>query len=484
MELTFIGLIQVALGTIIVLAGGVRSALMFLVVSAMFDGSAAISLPALGGSSIPPVQFALLFTTIRILAPRGGYLGLLPPAINENKWIILFAVYGIVLSYLGPRLFGGAIEVFPMRPDPSMGPFDTVPLVPTSQNLTAAFYLAGTFVLALSSYILCRTRDGAHALIAALLIASWLHILTGILDLITRGTAFEAILSIFRNGGYSALDLSVSGFIRIRGVLPEASSYAGIGFGIFVANAELWYRSIRPRATGLAASALAILLVISTASTAYVALGAYGVFFALRAIAFPHAAPGGKIMRAFVAGCLIVFGLSILMAVVPRLPFAIYELVLQMTVDKPASDSGQQRLFWAMQGIDGFLVSYGLGIGPGSFRSSSMLAAILGSMGIVGSVAFVMYLKSVFRFSLRSTWGLGPTFPTTTGGALATAAVISLVPAAIASPNVLPGALFSIMAGASIALRTRSEEAAKRFAAPRRTFRWAEADAAQKGRAA
>lgn len=472
MELTFIGLALLVVGTLIVLAGGVRSAVAFLVLCAMFDGSAAIALPALGGSTIPPVQFALAFVLLRIFAPRGGYFSFLPAAINENKWIILFAIYGIVMSYVGPRLFGGAIDVFPMRPDPTMGLFDTVPLVPTAQNFTAAFYLVGTFLLAIASYIFCRTRGGAEALITALLIASWLHILTGVMDLLTRGTPFEVILSMFRNGGYSALDLSISGFIRIRGVLPEASSYAGIGFAVFVANAEMWYHSIRPRATGIVAAILAVILVISTASTAYVALAAYVFFFGLRAMAFPSAAPRGKIMTAVVVACLIVFGLSIMMALVPRLPFAIYELILEMTFGKPTSVSGQQRLFWAMQGWHAFLASYGLGIGPGSFRSSSMLAAILGSMGVVGVLTFLLYLKVVFRPSARSTWGIGPTFASSLGGALGTAALVSLVPAAVASPNVIPGALFSIMAGAAVGLRTRTITLESGETMPRGHFRW------------
>lgn len=472
MELTFIGLILLVAGTLIVLVGGVKSAVVFLVVCTMFDGSAAIALPSLGGSTIPPVQFALAFILLRIFVPRGGYYGFVPAAVVENKWIIFFAIYGIVMSYVGPRLFGGVIEVFPMRPNPTMGLFDTVPLVPTAQNFTAAFYLVGTFLLAIVSYTLCQTRGGAEALITALLIASWFHILTGLIDLITRGTPFDAILSVFRNGGYSALDLSISGFIRIRGVLPEASSYAGIGFTMFVANAEMWYRSLRPKLTGIVAAVLAVILVISTASTAYVAIAAYVFFFGLRAMIFPSVAPKGKIMAAVVVACLIIFGLSIMMAVVPRLPFAIYELIVEMTVGKPTSVSGQQRLFWAMQGWHAFVASYGLGVGPGSFRSSSMLAAILGSMGVVGVLTFLFYLKVVFRTSARSTWGIGPTFANSLGGAFGTAALISLVPAAVASPNVIPGALFSIMAGAAVGLRARTISLKGDETTPRRDFRW------------
>jgi len=472
MELTIIGMVQILIGTYVVLAGSVRGALIFLVISALLDGSAAISLPGLGGSSIPPVQFALLFTSLRILAPKGGYLRFLPAAVSENKWIVFFVLYGMVCAYLAPRMFGGMVDVFPMRPDPSMGPFDTVPLQPTSQNLTAGFYLLGALLLAISSYIFCRLPSGGDALVTALILASWLHIGTGVLDLLTRGTSLEVILSLFRNGGYTPLDLSISGFIRIRGVLPEASSYAGLGFTLFLAMAELWYRSIRTRATGLAAAALALMLVLSTASTAYVALGAYALFFTFRAMIFPAATPPGKLARAVIAACGILFLLAVLMATIPRLPFAVYELIIDMTVGKPASFSGQQRLFWALQGWDSFIASYGLGIGPGSFRSSSMVTAILGSTGLIGMVTFGIYLKSVFQASKKSTWGIGPIPYQSIGGALATAAVMSLVPAAISSPHAIPAALFSIMAGAAIALRTSLADVAEELKPRFKEFRW------------
>ncbi|WFL75958.1 glycoside hydrolase [Altererythrobacter arenosus] len=475
MELTFVGIILIVVGTYVVLLGSVRTAIVFLVVSALFDGSAAISLPSLGGSSIPPVQFALLFTTLRILAPKGGYLGLLPTAIIENKWIVLFAIYGIASAYLAPRMFAGAIDVFPMHADRRLGLYGTVPLRPTAQNLTAGFYMVGALLLAISSYIFCRIPRGGKTLANVLMIACWIHIVTGLSDLALRGTPFEEVLSVFRNGGYVLLDHSASGFVRIRGVLPEASTYAGIGFALFVANMELWYRSIQTRATGLAAAVMALVLVISTSSTAYVALLVYGVFFVLRGILFPTVAPPGKILLAAYSAAGIFFLVCILMAVVPELPFAVYELVVDMTVGKPTSDSGQQRLFWAMQGWDGFLVSYGLGIGAGSFRSSSIFMAILGSMGFVGVITFATYLVTVFQGSRRSTWGLGPTELQSIGGALGTAALLSLVPAGISSPHAVPSDLFSIMAGAAIALRSSAAEGLARPSKGERQFSWKEA---------
>lgn len=452
-ELTFIGLIQVVVGCAIVLAGKPKSAFLFLIFSGLFDGSAAVLLPALGGSSIPPVQFALMFVFLRIMVPKGGVYGRFPDAVRANAWLALFCFYGIANAFIGPRLWGGAIAVYPMRPLPDSGLFDVMPLAPTSQNLTAGTYLLGTFLLAIASYIFCRGRGGAKVLVDASIWSGWFFIVTGLLDVISRGTPLEEILSVFRNGDYVQMNVEVDGFVRIRGLLPEASTYAGLCFTFFVISAELWYRSIRPGSTGTLAIALAVILVMSTSSTAYVALAGYISVFLLRALAVPNVAPRGKIQRVSVVAFAILFLVSLLLAIVPALPEAVYRMVLAMTVEKSASDSGQQRLFWAMQGVQGLIRSYGLGIGPGSFRSSSMATAILGSMGVIGIGSFVLYLLAVLQPSRRSTWSIGDDLSQTVGGAFASAAVLSLVPPAVGSPLANPPAMFAILAGAALALR-------------------------------
>lgn len=453
LELTFIGMIQTVIGVMIVIAGSSNSALFLLVGSCLFDGSAAILLPALGGSSIPPSQFALLFVVLRILAPKGGSYGYLPEALRANAWLVLFCLYGMALAYIGPRLFGGSIDVFPMRPIPGAGPFDVIPLYPTSQNLTAAFYLLGTLLIALASYVITRSKDTSKTLVSAAIVGGWFFVVTGLLDVVTRGTPLEQILDVFRNGNYTQLNAEVDGFIRIRGLTPEASSFASYCFAFFVVNAELWYRSIRTAQTGGMALMLALMLIFSTSSTAYVALTVYAAAFLLRAFIFPKLAPRGKLPRAILVGFWALVLVSAMLALVPELPNAIYQIILTMTVEKSSSDSGLQRLFWAMQGWQAVVASYGLGIGPGSFRSSSIVMAIVGSMGVIGVASFGLYLLTVLKPLRKSSWGMGQDLSQTLGGAFADAAILSLIPAAIGSSQASPDAIFSVLAGAALAFR-------------------------------
>lgn len=472
MEPTFIGILELVIGAIVVLAGSVRAACAFLMATSLLGGSAAILLPALGGSSIAPSQFALLFVWARILAPRGGYLGLIPEAIKANRWLLLFTAYGVAMAYIGPRLFAGAIDIFPMRFDDALGLIDSAPLAPTSQNVTASVFLIGAALTALASYLTCRSPGGAATIVSTAIALAWAHVLLGLAAALARGTPGDALFALIRNGTYSQLNDAVGDIARIRGVFAEASAYADFGFGYFVINAELWYRSIRPRATGAAALALAAVLFFSTSATAYVALAGYFAWFCLRAMLFPGVAVAGKTQAVMLTLFALAVATASAMIVQPKLVETMLHVVQDMTLGKSTSNSGVQRLFWARQGADAFVVSWGLGIGPGSFRSSSNITAILGAMGVIGIATYLLYLASVVQPGRRSTWGMGENTRQTIGGAFASAALLSIIPAAIASPHTHPETTFVILAGAAVALRPRlasegsSEAEAERSGAP------------------
>jgi hypothetical protein len=453
MELTFIGYALLVLGVVVVVVGNLRHALLLLLASTLFGGSAAIMLPALGGSSIPPVQIALAFVLLRILMPGSAAIAELPEAFKANRWLALFATYGIAAAFVLPRMFSGTVDVYPMffrTPDIL---FAAVALQPTAQNITAASYMLGTLLSALAVWIACRRRGAAETLVTSLVVLAWVHAALGLAGVAFRETPADAVLELFRNSAYQQMDDGIGGFVRIRGIFPEASAYAAFGFSLFVANSELWYRSIRSQATGFAALVMGSVLFFSTSSTAYVGLAIYALFFALRAIALPGIANSAKTRAALAGIGLLVFLSALVFIASPALVESIFDVIKRMTVEKSSSDSGLQRLYWTIQGWHLFLASYGLGVGPGSFRSSSLFFAILGSMGVIGIVSFLIYLVTTFQPWRRSSWGESPIAAENFGGALGSAALLSLIPAAVSSATAVPGVSFAILAGASLALR-------------------------------
>jgi hypothetical protein len=169
---TFIGFVQLLVGAILLLRGSVASMLMFVMISGLMGGSAAIQMTALGNSTIPPIQFALPFLVLRLLLPGGTQASAIAVALRVNVFLIIFAVYGVASAFVGSRIFAGDMLVPPLRAD-LRSLFDADSLRPTPQNITTAVYLVGTLLLAVMSSLACASRPLHRTLVwGAVIVAS------------------------------------------------------------------------------------------------------------------------------------------------------------------------------------------------------------------------------------------------------------------------------------------------------------------------
>lgn len=460
MELTFIGAAQVLIGLALLLGGTVEAMFAFLLVSGLFGGSAALALPLLGGSSIPPVQFALVFMGLRLLVPGAGQMGPLSRASAANLWLVAYVVTGVVLAMIAPRLFAGQVQVTPLRgltaaryASQAAYIYATRPLAFSPQNLTTAIYLTGTLMAAIAAHVACQQERGRRVLVRTMAIVGLAHAALGFASVLGKGTVVETALAVFRNGSYAQLDHSWRGFVRMAGIWPEASSFSTYGLVWFVLAFECWLRRIDPRWTGPAALALAAALVTSTSSTAYVGLPAYAAVVLLRGLLFPGTLAADRVLLMLLAGLVLVTTGSALLIWKPVLANDLAELFRHFTIDKGTSVSGVQRRFWAWQGVEAFLASGGIGIGPGSFRSSSLATAVLGSTGVVGSVALIAHILHAFKPLRNSTWAAAAEPRWATGASAAWAMAMGLVVASISFPSCDPGTDFAVLSGAALALR-------------------------------
>lgn len=450
---TLIGVATILLGGWLLLRRSPMALLCAVLALSLLDGSAALILTSLGGSSIPPGRIMLGFLVLSCFTLIKEDAALFRQAIVDNVWLVIFCIYSFIGAFLLPRIFRQSMEVFPLRPIGMRHQFDTIPLFFSSQNITTAIYLIGTGIAALCCYIAVTRSKNLNPIITAAIVITVTHAMLGILGVALRGTPWDQVVEFFRNGSYSQVDQRTKSFIRINGIMPEPSIYADFGLAWFILCFELWLRHIRPRATGLAAALMAIVLMLSTSSTAYVGLAGYAFILVCRAAMMPPYLRSDKLIA---IGAVALFGIAfvaLLMIASSEAAQAFQEMIRQMTVDKAGSDSGLQRAFWARQGIDAFFVSYGLGIGAGSFRSSSIVTAILGGMGVIGIVSFIAYL-------LQVGWPRRSGQPGSEAGDIADAmgwtAIASLIPALLTQASPDPGMDFACFAGIAIALKSRA----------------------------
>jgi hypothetical protein len=308
---------------------------------------------------------------------------------------------------------------------------------------------------ALVAHVAMRDRRTPRSFVNTAVFIGWAHVVTGVFGALVRGKPLSAVIDFFRNANYAQTEQFYGSYARISGIMPEPSSYASFAFAWFVFLTECWWRDVLPRRTGPIALALLLILAASTSSTAYGALLAYAAIFGLRMMMMPGGSGLGKILMLGGIIIAVLVAVATLLAYQPQFITALQTMIADATVNKQASDSGLQRLFWAKLGLQAFVHSGGLGIGPGSFRSSSIFTAIIGSTGIIGSILFLLYLIQIIRPPRRAADPQVVDPDAALGAACSWAAIVMLVPAAGIGPSPDPGVTFAVFAGAAIALRGR-----------------------------
>ena len=450
---TFIGMIIAAIGLFLLFRAPAHHLLALVILCMLLGGSAAIQLPALGGSSVPPAYFALGFLVLRCLLPGTHMLGRWQEAFRSQWPFLLFTLYGVIGAIFLPRMFEGAMQVPALRPsEGTSGLFDTETLRPVSSNITTAVYLIGTCFMALTAQVSVRTMDQAKSISRTFLWAAWIHLILGVGLTLLSGTALADIILLLRNANYAQLSQQYGDFVRISGIFPEPSSWAEMMFSLFLFSSGLviigLYRNISIMTTALCGAAL----LFSTSSSAYLGLVAYFALLFAKLL-FDSRKRGSKIFHFIVpAG---IAGLAIILAVAlfsPRFTNNFVDMVLAMTVDKGASSSALQRNFWSQKALEAFGVSFGLGVGPGSLRSSSLIAAVAGSMGVFGIVSLLATCGAMMRVFVQA--------PRNDAAALAKVAagtgLIALVPSLVLAPSPNPGLFFATCLGLAASLRRQS----------------------------
>lgn len=452
MSVTIFGLFTLAVCGVLFFTRGPLSLLIAVIAFSLMGGSAALILWSLGGASIKPALTAMVVLGLAVVMPGDNRAGRLGSAVRQNIYLVFFALYGLIGAVFLPRIFAGAMEVAPMRVRLSYL-FETFPLAPSSTNITQGFYLFVTMMAAISAYIACHRPDAHRYVVLAGVMVTFIHVYLGISDVLFSGTPYETFLDFFRNATYSQTDQIMGGIARMNGIMPEPSNYAAYGLMWFGFCSELWLRGVRPLLTGSAAFSMLFALIFSLSSTAYVGLGGYSILLIMRFLLIPGAFSLRKALILASGVFVVAIIVSAMLIAVPGSVDHFANLIQGLTVEKSASSSGQQRFFWAKQGLDAFVVSYGLGIGPGSFMSSSIVTAIIGSTGLIGILCIIAHVLSVLKPWRRSTFRLVLDEKTATGVAAAWAIIVLLIPASVSATTPDPGLLFGLLSGVALGMR-------------------------------
>jgi hypothetical protein len=448
MSIQLAGLIALALG-VLFLVKGPHFAIFIFVPSTLLGSCAAV---LLGSATIQPAHLLLGFLAIAILSNAGSWSFVLESAAfpREGFWLVATACYGVVGSYLLPRIFAGATYVNAVGATEFGLSVIQVPLGPTSGNVTQSIYFVGDVICFLLCYALASTKVGFRAIFGALVLYSSMNIVFAFADLITFYTGTSFLLEFIRNSTYAIYtDTVISGLKRIIGSFTEASAFAYATIGAFGFTLRLWLGGVRPRLTFALALANMLLLIFSTSTTAYAGLPLLiACLFATSTFRTIGGAVPNSVYSFLIFSPLLVILLTTIILLNPTAANVVYSFLNTLLFDKASSDSAMDRGTWNQGALNAFYATYGLGAGLGSVRASSFLLAVLANLGAVGVATYGMFIgMTIFnreRYPLD--W-----FTFEVRAAARTACIAILIAASISGALADLGLPFFILAGLACA---------------------------------
>ncbi|WP_353646462.1 hypothetical protein [Mesorhizobium sp. WSM2239] len=455
MQISFVGLL-VCVG--ILVAGHYARATLIvgLLASWAFGSTALMTLSSLGGSSpLIYTSFAALLVMAvaarrRIWRDLGEVFGNVRPV-----WVLCgLMLYALAGSWLFPRLFADQTSVFVQSP--TRAGVVEASLGPVSGNITQTgyFILGGLTCIALS--VLLLHKDRIDQVRRGFFVWCCLQAGMGGLDLAGKLAGLGDVLLPIRTASYSMLtEVNEGGFWRIAGAYSEASAFGGYSLAC-LSFCYVYWRKTKSRLAFWLSAALLILTVLSTSSTAYVALTVLGI-----PVAF-------SVMRSLLSGRLGTADMAIIAilaaGLLAALTISLYDqgffdpfigMIDAMVINKANSTSGQERAYWNLKSLQAFVDTSSLGIGFGSSRASSWPIAVISQLGLVGSLMMATLLAVVARGMGR----LKPYVDRETNAVVSSvqaSALAGVVAASFASGTADPGMIFFIALAVISASRVRA----------------------------
>lgn len=359
--------------------------------------ASAVDLPALGGASITPANFFLLFYLLRLVSMRDG-VRQLTAEIEPQRPLFLFfllIVWIVGSALLLPRLFAGEVSVFSLSRslDNDGG---TMLLAPTSGNISQAVYAIGGFLAACATAAFARKPGGYRTMLSALVLVTSLDIAFAIVDLVTGVTHTGFLLDPIHTASYAFLtDDELGGLKRISGSFSEASAFATFSLCLLGTNFALFVANVRPRFTGTASVLLFLLIGLATSSAGYAGLAVLlAGFLAYAAVAALRGKRRAPMLALFVVGGgIVVVGLVFLL--LPPVAHVAQTVIDESLLAKGQTDSAIERGSWNTQAWQVFLDTHGLGAGIGTTRGSNYFLVLLSNLGAIGFGLFVLLMLRV-----------------------------------------------------------------------------------------
>lgn len=321
---------------------------------------------------------------------------------------ILVVMWTVVGSLIMPRLFMNQVMVWPQKGDTVGG---RVLLSPNFGNISQDIYLIiNTALMVISARFLTRNDVSIEKLYRTFLLSGWGVVIICMWQLAHRlaGVPYPDIF-FYSNPGWAVLNTQMAGPVpRINASFSEPAACAMFLCQILFSCVWIVLQgySIAGAKWLIPASAFALACTTSTTGFATVAVGLCLLPVAIMLTGATRLM--GNILRLVVGGAAVVgCGILVLVTAVPQVVPAAQN-VYQSTTEKQQSQSYQDRSQADSDSMALVGETYGLGVGWGSNRASSLIPSLLSTIGIIGGIGLLIFDGLLLRAAMHARRTVSP----------------------------------------------------------------------------
>ena len=355
-----------------------------LIIASVFQAASVINI---GSRGIQPYYLIALFIIAR--AAMNLALGKQPRNMPRQTWLLFFVVIAIASSFILPVVFAG-MPVYGHEVGIDEGGTIRPPLHFDLTNVAQAGFLAWHVATAYAVLVLTfserKTRKAyvwAFYLLVAFVAAQSLFQLAGITfpDSIVRN-----------NPGYGISDPAfISHGLRSPGSFAEPS-FGGAFLAFYCIGFTADYLSGKGGISKVLLSLAASGVVESSGTLLVIGICIFALFIRYRPFRIPWYINLARLKR---------LSLILFLAVAPVLigllvSSSARQLLVENTLEKQGSSSFFNRTTSDIYALHVFSETWGLGVGLGGNRASSMLTSLLSNVGAAGVLSFGMFYFGVF----------------------------------------------------------------------------------------
>jgi len=384
------------------------------------------SIVNIGNYSMQIYRFMTILISILFLIEKLFFNNLKIRFTCKNLKIILF--YGVLFSLftffyamVGPFIFEGYL-VYPAYLGIDFSAiYGPSPLKFSEYNIAFPIYII-FYVLTLGYIITTKWRhEDILALQKSFGISIFIVFITGLSQVSSYYLGTFDITKIFYTTVTrdKELNYSIIGeFLpipRVQATYLEPSMLSPFITGFFALYFYKFLNNISKLSSYFVSFLSLIIVVLSTSTTAYVTLGVVFLLIILFNKPFKFRSDFRLFIIKSKLKAYILVSFLLLIVFIPFIHFTIgwgnlFKILDLYLINKSGSGSFENRTIADLFALKLFVETYGLGVGLGSNRPSSLLPYLLSQCGIIGTFIFFYFIFSILRFTytvLRKTQDFG-----------------------------------------------------------------------------